>query len=61
MPYKGCSHVDNAFGQAAGIHELTGQNEERHCHQHKVVSAANGVLHHDLRIKLTQLQHDGNA
>ena len=61
MPDKGARHVDDPLGQAAGVHELARQDEKRHGHQHEVVGPANGVLHDDLRIELSQLQHDADA
>jgi len=46
--------VNNAAGQAARVHHLACEHEERHGQQRKAVSAVDDVLRQDLRVEHVQ-------
>jgi hypothetical protein len=50
----GHGHVDDAAAQAAGVHELAGQQEEWHRQQREVVGAVHEALRQDLAVKRGQ-------
>ena len=52
--------VDDAARDAAGIHQLAGQHEQRHGHQREAVGAGQHVLRQDLGIEEIQLEHHGD-
>jgi len=49
--------VNNALGDASGIHQFTGQHKERNGQQRETVGAGHQVLRHDLEIDHVQLHH----
>jgi hypothetical protein len=61
MADERAGELDDALRQPAGVHELAGEDEERHGHQHEVVGTADGVLRDDLGVELIELQHDADA
>ena len=61
MPDQGHGEGDDAARQAAGVHDLAGQHEERHGQQRKAVGAFGGVLRQDLRIEHVQVPHQRRA
>jgi hypothetical protein len=54
-------HVDDALRQAAGVHDLAGEHEERHRHEREAVGAVDEVLRDDLRIHHVEVIHQGDA
>ncbi len=49
MADEGQRHIDDAARQAAGVHDLAGQHEERHGHQREAVGPVDDVLRDDLQ------------
>ncbi|MNY22302.1 hypothetical protein D3C86_1559020 [compost metagenome] len=52
---------DDAPRQAAGVHQLAGEHEERDRQQREAVGTADQVLREDLRIETVQLDHQGDT
>ena len=61
MPDKGKRHVDDAARQAARVHDLAGEHEERHRHERKAVGPVDDVLRDDLRVEDVELIHQRDA
>ena len=61
MADEGKGNVDDALRQAAGIHNLTGENEERHGDEDEAVSAVENVLCDDLGIEDVEIEHQRDA
>ena len=61
MPDEGQRHVDDAARQAARVHDLAGEHEERHRHQRKAVGPVDDVLRDDLRVEDVELIHQRDA
>ncbi|MCY1551612.1 hypothetical protein D9M68_879550 [compost metagenome] len=61
MPHQRNRHIDDALGQAARVHQLTGQHEERHGHQRETVSPIDQALGNDLRIEQVEVIHHGQG
>ena len=53
--------VDDALRQAADVHDLAGQHEERHRHQREAVGAVDHVLREDLRVEDVEVPHQRDA
>jgi hypothetical protein len=53
--------IDDALGEPAGVHDLSGENEKRHGKQREAVRAVDQVLREDLRIELVEVDHQGDA
>ena len=53
--------VDDPLRQAAGVHDLAGEHEERHRHEREAVGAVDDVLGDDLGVEHVELQHQGDA
>ena len=47
--------------QSAGVHDLAGEDEERHGHQRKAVGAVDQVLRDDLRVHHVEVVHQRHA
>ena len=47
--------------QAAGVHDLAGQHEERHRQQREAVGAVDEVLRQDLGVEHVQVPHQRDA
>jgi hypothetical protein len=50
-------HAHDALGEAAGIHDLAGEEEERNRHQREGRRAVDQVLRDDLRVDDVELEH----
>ncbi len=61
VPHQRERHVDDAFRQAAGVHDLACQQEERGGHQREAVGAGDEVLRDDLRVHHVELVHERDA
>jgi hypothetical protein len=72
VAYQRHREFDDALGQPALVHDLAGQQEERHGQQRVVVGAAQQVLRQDLGLEHVHVPHqrhtadqqrhrDGNA
>ena len=58
---EGEREVDDPLRQAADVHDLAGEDEERRGEQREAVGAVDDVLRQDLRIEHLQLPHQGDA
>ncbi len=58
---RGQRDVDDALREAAGVHDLAGQHEERHRHQRKAVGTVDQVLRDDLRVEDVEVIHQRDA
>ena len=54
-------HVDDALRQPADVHDLAGQQEERHRQQREAVGAFDQVLRQDLRVEKLEMPHQSHA
>ena len=54
-PISASARLTIRLRQAAGVHDLAGQHEERHRHQREAVGAVDDVLGDDLRVEQVQL------
>jgi hypothetical protein len=57
----GLRHGDDAPRDAAGIHQLAGQDEERHRQQREAVSAGLKILSQQLHVPEIQVPHQHRA
>src|SRR5690606_12441717 len=53
--------INDAAGQAAGIHKLTSQNEKGYCQQREGIHAGNHVLRDDLRVEHSHVPHENHT
>src|SRR5882762_2396534 len=54
-------HLDDAPADAARVHQLPGENEERHCQKREAVDARHEVLREKLRVPEPEAPGHGGA
>ena len=61
MAHQRQGNVHDALGQAARVHDLAGQHEERHRQEWEAVGAVDDVLGDDLGVEQIHVVHQGDA